>query len=221
MRDFSFIDVGLLLHAARWTVFLSLIAFFGGGFVGALVAAMRVSRMPLLRRVAQIYILTLQGTPLLMQIFLAYFGLALMGIDLSPVVSATIALTTYASAFFAEIWRGTIEAIPRAQWEGSSSLGLTRTEQLRYVIVPQAMRIALAPTVGFAVQIVKNTSLTAIIGFTELARASQLINNATFQPFIVFGCAAAIYFAMCFPLSILSRVLERRLHVGRAGLARQ
>jgi polar amino acid transport system permease protein len=221
MRDFSWIDFNLLLWAARWTVLLSLVAFFGGGLVGALIATLRVSRSPVLRRFAQIYILVLQGTPLLMQIFLAYFGLALLGVDLPAAVSATLALTTYASAFFAEIWRGTIEAIPRTQWEGSSSLGLTRGEQLRYVIVPQAMRIALAPTVGFAVQIVKNTSLTAIIGFTELARASQLINNATFQPFLVFGCAALIYFAMCFPLSVLSRKLERRLHVGRAGLARQ
>jgi polar amino acid transport system permease protein len=220
MRDFSWIDVSLLIEAARWTVFLSLVAFFGGGLVGAFIATLRVSRSPVLRRIAEVYILVLQGTPLLMQIFLAYFGMALLGVDLSPLVSATLALTTYASAFSAEIWRGTIEAIPRAQWEGSSSLGLTRTEQMRYVIVPQAMRIALAPTVGFAVQIVKNTSLTALIGFTELTRASQLINNVTFQPFIVFGCAAAIYFALCFPLSVLSRKLERRLHVGRTSFAR-
>jgi polar amino acid transport system permease protein len=218
MREFSFLDVGLLLLAARWTVLLALIAFVGGGLLGAVVTLMRVSRLALVRRVAGTYILVLQGTPLLMQIFLAYFGLALLGFDLTPVVSAAIAFTAYASAFFAEIWRGAIEAIPRPQWEGSASLGLSRLEQMRYVIVPQAMRMAMAPTVGFAVQIVKNTSLAALIGFTDLARAGQLINNVTFEPFLVFGWVAAIYFALCFPLSVLSRSLERRLHVGRPGL---
>lgn len=218
MREFSFLDVGLLLLAARWTVLLALIAFVGGGLLGAVVTLMRVSRLALVRRVAGTYILVLQGTPLLMQIFLAYFGLALLGFDLTPVVSAAIAFTAYASAFFAEIWRGAIEAIPRPQWEGSASLGLSRLEQMRYVVVPQAMRMALAPTVGFAVQIVKNTSLAALIGFTDLARAGQLINNVTFEPFLVFGWVAAIYFAICFPLSVLSRSLERRLHVGRPGL---
>jgi polar amino acid transport system permease protein len=153
-----------------------------------------------------------------MQIFLAYFGLALLGLDVPQVVAAAIAFTAYASAFLAEVWRGSIEAIPRQQWEGAASLGLDRFEQMRHVIVPQAFRIALPPTVGFAVQIVKNTSLTAIIGFTDLTRAAQLVNNATFQPFIVFGWAAAIYFALCFPLSALSRRLERKLNAGRRSL---
>jgi polar amino acid transport system permease protein len=218
MRDFTVLDIGLLLLAARWTVLLALLAFLGGGLVGALVTLMRVSRIGALRTIAAGYILFLQGTPLLMQIFLAYFGLGLLGIDLPPIVAAAIAFTAYASAFFAEIWRGTIESIPKPQWEGSASLGLTRLEQMRYVIVPQAMRIALAPTVGFAVQIVKNTSLAALIGFTDLARSAQLINNVTFEPFIVFGFTAAIYFALCYPLSFIARRLERRLNVNRPSL---
>jgi len=97
---------------------------------------------------------------------------------------------------------------------------MTRWEGMRWVIVPQALRLALPPTVGFLVQIVKNTSLAAIIGFTDLARAGQLINNVTFQPFPVFGTVAAIYFAVCFPLSLASRTLERRLHAGRQRPAR-
>jgi polar amino acid transport system permease protein len=220
MRDFNILDIGLLLQAARWTVLLALLAFVGGGLVGVLVTLMRTSRIVLLRTIARGYILLLQGTPLLMQIFLAYFGLGLLGIDLPPVVAVAIAFTAYASAFFADIWRGTIESIPKPQWEGSASLGLTRLEQLRYVIVPQAARIALPPTVGFAVQIVKNTSLASLIGFTDLARSAQLINNVTFEPFIVFGCTAAIYFALCFPLSLIARRLERRLNVGRPSLVR-
>jgi len=220
MRDFSLFDVVLLLQAARWTLLLSAIAFFGGGLLGAAVTAMRTSRSPALRRFANGYILLVQGTPLLMQIFLFYFGLALAGFDIPAVVSAGIAFTLYASAFLAEIWRGAIEAIPRPQWEGAASLGMTRWEGMRWVIVPQALRLALPPTVGFLVQIVKNTSLAAIIGFTDLARAGQLINNVTFQPFPVFGTVAAIYFAVCFPLSLASRTLERRLHAGRQRPAR-
>lgn len=220
MRDFGWFDVVLLLQAARWTVLLSAIAFLGGGLLGAALTALRISRSPALRRCAQGCILLVQGTPLLMQIFLAYFGLALAGLDLPAVVAAGIAFTIYASAFLAEIWRGAIEAIARPQWEGSASLGMTRLEQMRHVIVPQALRAALPPTVGFLVQIVKNTSLAAIVGFTDLARAGQLINNVTFMPLPVFGSVAAIYFLLCFPLSLASRALERRLHAGRQRPAR-
>ncbi|MEO8714196.1 MAG: ABC transporter permease subunit, partial [Acetobacteraceae bacterium] len=102
-----------------------------------------------------------------------------------------------------------------------AALALTRLEQLRYVIVPQAIRIAVPPTVGFAVQIIKNTSLAALLGFADLTRVGQLINNVTLQPFPVFGTVAAIYFVLCFPLSLFSRFLEGKLHVGRASLARQ
>lgn len=215
MRDFGVLDIGLLLQATRWTVLLSLLAFTGGALLGAVVTVLRISRFAALRNLAGGYILLLQGTPLLMQLFLAYFGLGLLGLDLPSMVAAALALTTYAGAFFAEIWRGTIESIPKPQWEGAASIGLNRFEQLYYVIIPQAVRIALPPTVGFMVQIVKNTSLASLIGFTDLARAAQLINNVTFQPFQVFGVTAVVYFALCFPISLLARSLERRLHVGR------
>ena len=221
LRDFAFIDVVSLLKATRWTLLLSLMALVGGGFAGAIVTLFRVSRVAPLRRAAQGYILLVQGTPLLMQMFLIYFGLALVGVEVPPVLAAGVAFTVYASAFLGEIWRGAIESIPRQQWEASAALALTRLEQLRYVIVPQAIRIAVPPTVGFAVQIIKNTSLAALLGFADLTRVGQLINNVTLQPFPVFGTVAAIYFALCFPLSLFSRFLEGKLHVGRAGLARQ
>lgn len=218
MRDFSLIDVGILLGAAQWTIILSLVAFAGGGLVGMLVTLLRISPVAPLRLTAQAYILVFQGTPLLMQMFLAFFGLGLVGIDVSPLLAVSVALTLYSSAFLAEIWRGTIEAVPRPQWEGSESLGMNKLEQLTYVILPQAFKMALPPTVGFAVQIVKSTSLAAIIGFTDLTRAAQLINTATLQPLLVFCVAALIYFLICYPLSALSRYLERRLHAGRASL---
>jgi polar amino acid transport system permease protein len=120
-------------------------------------------------------------------------------------------LTLYASAFLGEIWRGCIEAVPAGQWDGARALALSKPQQLRFVIIPQALRIALPPTAGFAVQAIKSTSLASVIGFVELARAAQIVNNATFRPLLVYGSVAAIYFVMCWPLSFLSQRLERRL----------
>jgi polar amino acid transport system permease protein len=204
-----------LVLALRWTVALSLIAFAGGGILGALVMVARVAPNALLRGAAIAYIEVVQGTPLLMQLFLCFFGLALFGIDVSPLVAASIALTIYASGYLGEIWRGCVDAIPRGQWEAAASLGLSFGEQMRYVIVPQAMRIAVPPTTGFLVQIVKGTALASIIGFVELTKAGTIINNATFQPFLVYGLVALLYFALCYPISLLSASLERRLDVAR------
>ena len=208
--------VWYLIAAAQWTVLLSLIAFAGGALVGLPLALMRVSPSPALRTVAGAYIQLIQGTPLLILLFLTYFGLGILGYKLVPLVAAGLALTLYAAAFLGEIWRGCIEAVPRTQWEASDCLGLDRFQQYAYVILPQAVRLAIPPTVGFMVQIVKNTSLASVVGFVELARAGQIVNNSTFEPFIIFCTVAAIYFAMCYPLSLASRFLERRANAGRA-----
>jgi len=207
--------VWYLIAAAQWTVLLSLIAFAGGALVGLPLALMRVSPSPALRTVAGAYIQLIQGTPLLILLFLTYFGLGILGYKLVPLVAAGLALTLYAAAFLGEIWRGCIEAVPRTQWEASDCLGLDRFQQYVYVVLPQAVRMAIPPTVGFMVQIVKNTSLASVVGFVELARAGQIVNNSTFEPFIIFCTVAAIYFAMCYPLSLASRVLERRANAGR------
>jgi len=208
--------VWYLIMAAQWTVLLSLIAFAGGALVGLPLALMRVSPSHALRIVAGGYIQLIQGTPLLILLFLTYFGLGILGYKLVPLVAAGLALTLYAAAFLGEIWRGCIEAVPRTQWEASDCLGLDRFQQYAYVVLPQAVRIAIPPTVGFMVQIVKNTSLASVVGFVELARAGQIVNNSTFEPFIIFCIVAAIYFAMCYPLSLASRFLERRANAGRA-----
>jgi polar amino acid transport system permease protein len=204
-----------LVLAAQWTILLSLIAFAGGALVGLPIALMRVSRVRALRTVASLYIQFVQGTPLLIVLFLSYFGLGILGLKLIPIVAAGLALTVYAAAFLGEIWRGCIEAVPKTQWEASDCLGLNRFQQYIYVVLPQALRIAIPPTVGFMVQIVKNTSLASVIGFVELARAGQIVNNSTFEPFVIFCAVAAIYFALCYPLSLASRYLERKAHVGR------
>ena len=204
-----------LIEAARWTILLSVIAFVGGAIVGLPIALMRVSRSAALRGIAWGYIQLIQGTPLLIVLFLSYFGLGILGYKLDPLVAAGISFTVYAAAFLGEIWRGCIEAVPKTQWEASDCLGLNPFQQYAYVVLPQALRIAIPPTVGFMVQIVKNTSLASVIGFVELARAGQIVNNSTFEPFIIFIVVAAIYFALCYPLSLAARALERKAHAGR------
>jgi len=216
MSDFSTWDiVRNLLLAARWTVAMSVIAFVCGGVAGLALLFMRTSKTQLLRIFAHAYIEVFQGTPLLMQLFLLFFGIALFGIDVSPWVAAGLALTLFTSAYLAEIWRGCVEAIPRGQWEASASLAMNYFEQMRHVILPQAFRIAIAPTVGFSVQVIKGTAVTSIIGFVELTKAGSMITNATFAPFTVFGLVALMYFSLCFPLSLYARRLERKMNVTR------
>ncbi|SER02106.1 amino acid ABC transporter membrane protein 2, PAAT family (TC 3.A.1.3.-) [Amphritea atlantica] len=204
-----------LLLAARWTVVLSLIAFAGGATVGLLLTMMQVSGRTLLVRFTRLYIELFQGTPLLMQLFLVFFGLSLMGLEVSAWFAAALALTLFSSAYLTEIWRGCIESIPRGQWEASRCLGLSYFEIMRHIILPQALKVAIAPTVGFSVQIVKGTALASIIGFVELTKAGTMLNNATFEPFKVFGMVALLYFLLCYPLSVASRKLERKLNVAR------
>ncbi|XBS71624.1 amino acid ABC transporter permease [Acerihabitans sp. KWT182] len=215
MSDFTLWDIFRnLLLALRWTVGLSAIAFVGGGIVGALLLIMRLSHRKWLQWTVILYVNLFQGTPLLMQLFLTYFGLALFGIDTTPLFAACLCLTLYASAYLTDIWRGSVESIPRQQWEASASLALSFGEQLRYVILPQSFRLALAPTVGFLVQAIKATALASVIGFVELTRSGQIISNATFSPFLVYGSVALLYFALCFPLSWWSRHLEKKLTRG-------
>ena len=215
MVDFSLWDIlRNLLLAARWTVALSLIAFVGGGIVGALLLFARVAGGRVAARAVAVYVQLFQGTPLLMQLFLAYFGIGLFGVDVSAWTAAALALTLYTSAFLAEIWRGCVEAVPKGQWEASSSLALNFREQMRHVILPQALKIATAPTVGFLVQVIKGTALASVIGFVELTKAGSMISNATFKPFVVFAGVALIYFALCYPVSLAARQLERRTQSG-------
>lgn len=211
-REFAFIDVVSLLKAAQWTILLSLFAFVVGGLCGLLIALARVSRFVALRVFMIGYINLIQGTPFLIQLLVIYFGLTFVGVRLDAWSSAAIALTLYSSAFLGEIWRGCIQGIPATQFEAAEMLGFSAVQKHVYVVLPQALIISLPATVGFLVQIVKSTSLLSVIGFTEIMRTAQLINNVTFQPFIVYGICALLYFMICLPLSRLSDLLERRSH---------
>ncbi|SIQ74323.1 amino acid ABC transporter permease [Marinobacterium stanieri] len=216
MIDFSNWDLlRNLLLATRWTIALSLTAFVGGALVGLLLTAMRLSGRSALQYVVRGYVELFQGTPLLMQLFLVFFGLSMLGIDISAWAAAAIALTCFTSAFLTEIWRGCIDTLPKGQWEASRCLGLSFTQTLTRVILPQAVRVALAPTIGFSVQVVKGTALASIIGFVELTKAGTMLNNATFEPFKIFAMVALIYFALCYPLSLASQKLEKKFNGAR------
>ncbi len=211
IRDFTISEFWYLLEATRWTVFLAAVAFAGGGVAGLAVALLRVAPARPLQAVAMAWIKIFQGTPLLMQLYLIYFGANMLSIRVEPWSAAAVAYTLYASAFLGEIWRGCIQAIARGQWEAARAVALPYADQLRFVILPQALKIAVPPTVGFLVQLLKGTSLASIIGFVELTRAAQVVNNATFRPFTIYALVAAIYFSLCWPLSRLADRLERRL----------
>jgi polar amino acid transport system permease protein len=216
MVEFSVWDIFRnLLLSARWTVVLSLIAFVGGGLVALILLVLRLSKARGMNKLVGGYVQLFQGTPLLMQLFLAYFGIALFGVKTSAWTAASVALTLYTSAYLTEIWRGCVASIPKGQWEAGQSLALNFREQLQHVVLPQAIKIALPPTVGFLVQVVKGTALASVIGFIELTKAGTMITNATFKPFVVYSCVALMYFALCFPISLCAKILERKINASR------
>jgi polar amino acid transport system permease protein len=210
MRTFGFPEFLFILEAAQWTLALSAIAFIGGAILGRAIALARTSESRAARVLSTAFIQIFQGTPLLLQLFLIFFGAPVLGLEINPWIAAGVALILNSAAFLGEIWRGCIEAIPRGQWEAAEALNLHYGARMRDVVLPQAFKIALPPTVGYVVQIIKGTSLAAIIGFTEITRAGQIINNATFQPLHVFTTVAALYFVICWPLSLLAARMERK-----------
>ncbi|MCV3736457.1 amino acid ABC transporter permease [Rhizobium sp. TRM96647] len=209
MTAFNHNHLLFLLNGVVWTLVLTAMAFVGGGIVGFLVALGRITASRAVRMITAAYVQLIQGTPLLVIMFIIYFGLPTLGFSITPLFAAGISLTIYVSAYLGEIWRGCLESVPKAQWEAAECLALSRPQRMFKVILPQAIRIATPPTVGFSVQIVKNTSLASVVGFVELTRAGQLINNSIFEPFLIYLIVAALYFCLCFPLSAFSQRLER------------
>jgi polar amino acid transport system permease protein len=211
---FTLAHLMYLVHSIWWTLVLSALAFVLGSIGGFGVMLARISTRRWLARAAMVYIEAIQGIPLLILLFIVYFGLSVYGFQVPALVAAGMALMVYTSAYLGDIWRGCVEAMPRPQWEAAECLALTRWQTLRLVIIPQAVRLALPPTVGFLVQVIKMTSLASVIGFVELTRAGQIINNSIFQPFLVFGLVGIFYFALCYPLSRWSQSMENKLNVG-------
>ena len=204
---------------------------------GLLLAVMRHARGMAPRTVAAAYVVTFRNTPLLVQLLFWYFGVASLlpdtwiawlnarhALNVGPFtlawpsfefVAGWVGLSAYTAAFVAEECEAGLRGVRRAQHDAAAALGLTPMHSLRYVVLPQAVRIATPPTIGVLVQIVKNTSLASVVGFVELARAGQIINNSLFKPFLVYAIIALLYFAMCYPLSLWGRRLERRTGFAR------
>lgn len=206
-----------LLQGLWGTVVLSLLTFAFGGAAGLLVALARISPRRFCANATGLYIQAMQGLPLLVLMGLCFYGPSLLGLSsVDPLVAATVAMTLYAAAYVGEIWRGCLQAVPKSQWEAAECLGFSRWQRMRLVVLPQALRLATPPTVGFMVQIVKNTSVASlVVGYAELSYNAKVLNNTTFQPFLYFGLAGLLYFSICYPLSRQARKLERKLHVGR------
>jgi len=213
MGNFTLTHLMYLVTSIWWTLMLSGMAFVLGSIGGFGVMMARISPRRWLRWLAIVYIECVQGIPLLILLFIVYYGLSVYGLSLPALVAAALAMMVYVSAYLGDIWRGCIEAMPKPQWEASECLALSRWQTLRLVIIPQAVRLSLPPTVGFLVQTIKMTSLASVIGFVELTRAGQIINNSIFQPFLIFSLVGAFYFALCYPLSGLSEAMEKKLNV--------
>ena len=211
--------VWTLIEATQWTIYLSLTAFIGGGLIGLMLTVGRVIPSPIINRFCATYVWLFQSIPLLMLLFLTGLGIPVFfQIDVPAWLAATVSLTLFTSAYLAEVWRGSVNAIPDGQWESGRALGLNFWYCLRLVIAPQALRIATPPTVGFLVQIIKGTSLVYIIDYNDVMRWGKKIANAQLEgaePFVIFPMVAFIYFCLCFPLSYYSRRLEKKLLIQR------
>jgi len=200
----------LLLKGAGYTVVLSLGGMVFGLVLGLLLALMRLSAISPLNWLARTYISFIRGTPLLVQLFVIYYGLAQFGLQIDPIPSAMIGFSINVGGYTAEILRAAIASIDRGQWEAAKSIGLRPAQTLRMVILPQAARVALAPLGNTFISLVKDTSLAATIQVPELFRQAQLITARTFEVFAMYLSAAFIYWVLSTLLAALQHRLEAR-----------
>lgn len=200
-----------LLSASVVTIYLAAISMVLGLIIGLLAALVRVARVPVLAGLARGYVSVIRGTPLLVQVYVVYYGLPQVGISLEPVPSAIIALSLNAGAYLAESYRAAIESIPRGQYEAGYSLGMTYWTVMRRIVVPQSIRTAL-PTIGNSfIGLLKDTSLVSVITVTELLRATNLVIARTYKPLTLFLVAALIYWVLSSLFTLLQHWLERRV----------
>jgi His/Glu/Gln/Arg/opine family amino acid ABC transporter permease subunit len=199
-----------LLEGLRGTVVLGLLVMALGTALGFGVGLARLGR-GVVYACATAFVELFRDTPLIMQIFFIFFGLPALGIRLNPFVAAAAAMTFFAAANAAEIVRGAIQSIPRGQWEAACSLGLTPVQSLRWVVLPQALRRMLPPMMGLFTTLLKDTSLAAIVNVFELTTAGRRVVERTLASFEIWLVVAALYFLVCYPLSVATQRLERRL----------
>jgi|ERR1035437_52831 polar amino acid transport system permease protein len=212
LRALNFQDLQALFKGALWTVALCLSSGIIGTVFGLALGLAATSPSWVARWIAKIYVNFVRGIPLLIIIFFSYFGIPLMfpNLALSAFATAVIALSVFAAAYMAEIFRGSINAVPKEQTEAAEALGLSYRLKYRYVIMPQAMRTAVPPGIGFLIALVKDSSLVTVIGFIELTHTGTIISNLTADPIMTYSVVAAFYFVICYGVSILGRQYEKK-----------
>lgn len=199
-----------LLKGALVTVQVSVLAMALAMVLGLVAAIGRLSRTRLLRSVAGVYIEVIRGTPLLVQLFIVYYGLPSYGIRLEPFTAGFLTLGVHYGAYLSEVYRAGILAVDRGQWEAAASIGMNRRTVLRQIILPQAIRTILPPIGNYFISMLKDSALVATISVAELLRSGQLRVAVTFRAMDIYLMVAAIYLAMSYPLSLLTRALEKR-----------
>lgn len=201
----------VMLRATGYTLLFAAASMVLGLALGALVALLRVLAWPVLAQAATVYVSALRGTPLLVQVFIVYYGLPSIGIEFSPITAGILALTLNVSAYISESLRGAVLGISQNQWLAGTSLGLSRTQTLRYVVAPQALRSAVPSLSNSLISLIKDTSLVSVIAVTELMLATKELISTTFQPFPLYIAAAGVYWVLSLSFEQVQRVLEKRL----------
>jgi len=206
------LDWLFILKGLGITIFLCLNSMIFGGLLGLIVGMMRTSRNIIFKSISGGFIYIIRGTPLLMQLFLVYYGLPLiLGYAIPAYTTALVGLTIYTAAYLAEIVKAGIQSVDKGQKEAAKALGMTSWQGFRYIVFPQALKVIIPPAAGFFIALIKDSSLISAIGFMELTRSSKLVIARTFQPFTIYLVVAAIYFIICYGLSNISRRVEGRL----------
>ncbi|MDF2520184.1 MAG: protein TcyB [Clostridia bacterium] len=205
----------LLKAGVTFTVPLAIISFFLGMIVAFTVAIIRVTRFKPLLPIARFYVWIIRGTPLLVQLFIIFYGLPTIGVTLDAFVSGVIGFTLSVGAYGSETIRAAILSVPKGQWEAAHALGLSRIQTLMYVIIPQAFKVAIPPMANSFISLVKDTSLAATITITELFQVAQQITARTYEPLWLYMEAAFIYLIFCSVLSVMQSRLELRF--GKSG----
>ncbi|OBC16016.1 amino acid ABC transporter permease [Mycobacterium sp. 852013-50091_SCH5140682] len=205
--------LALLWHGALVTIQICTLSVLFGGGLGIAIGLMSTGTVRALRWLTALYVAVIRGVPVLLVIFFVYFGIPLLapGSSLSEYWAAVIALSVFASAYIGELVRGSIQAVPRGQFEAAEALGLSYARRMRWVILPQAARVIVPPGVGFLVVLIKDSSLVAVIGLIELTRAGNVVSSLTADPITTYLIVGAGYFVICYTLSALARRYERRL----------
>ncbi|WP_445491867.1 amino acid ABC transporter permease [Niallia sp. 03133] len=201
----------LLKGAVFYTIPLSIIAFIIGLILAVFTALARISTVKLLQIIARIYVSIFRGTPLLVQLFIIFYGLPNLNIIIDPFPAAVIGFSLSVGAYGSEIVRAAIISIPKGQWEAGYSIGMSYGQNLRRIILPQAARVSLPPLSNTFISLIKDTSLASLILVTEMFRAAQQIASTNYEFLLLYSEVALIYWIICFPLSLIQQHIEERL----------